>query len=169
MSRRKNAMLTASLSVILIAATALAFSSKASKMRSNALQRDLASIEKLHQQDVAATLAGDPKALANLWTEDAVRLEPGPAEIGRALISSHDEEQKTHHPEVKILTYAPEIKDVKVVDGWAFEWGYFNSSYRDSVAGPVKSFRGKLLRVVQRQRDGSWRFSRVMWNLAEEK
>src|SRR6266849_202125 len=64
---------------------------------------ELAGIEKLHQQDVAATLAGDPKALASLWTDDAVRLEPGPAEIGRALINTHDEEQKAKDPEVKII------------------------------------------------------------------
>jgi uncharacterized protein (TIGR02246 family) len=152
---------------LLFVSVALARIEVSPKLRSEGSGQDLAGIEKLHQQDVAATLAGDPKALANLWTEDAVRLEPGPAEIGRALIHTHDEEQKKEHPEVKILTYAPEIKDVKVVDGWAFEWGYFNSSYRDSVAGPAKSFRGKLLRVLQKQRDGSWRFSRVMWNLAE--
>jgi hypothetical protein len=43
----------------------------------NTETREQQMIEKLHQQDVAATLSGDPKALADLWTDDAVRLEPG--------------------------------------------------------------------------------------------
>jgi ketosteroid isomerase-like protein len=136
--------------------------------KTEARGQDMSGIEKLHQQDIAATLSGDLKALSELWTEDAVRLEPGGrAEIGKQLIYAEDEKEKEERPNVKILTYAPEIKDVKVVDGWAFEWGYFNSSYRDSPNGQPKSFRGKLLRVLQKQRNGSWKFARVMWNLAE--
>ena len=44
-------------------------------------------IETLHQQDIAATLAHDPQALADLFTEDAVLLEPDAAPlIGKAAI-----------------------------------------------------------------------------------
>ncbi len=39
--------------------------------------RDMAGIEKLHQQDIAATLSRDPVALTDLWTDDAVRLRSG--------------------------------------------------------------------------------------------
>ena len=43
---------------------------------------DLAAIEKLHQQDIAATLSRDPVALTDLWTDDAIRLGPGqPVEV----------------------------------------------------------------------------------------
>src|SRR5215471_9647421 len=136
--------------------------------QSSARARDLTEIEKLHHQDVAATVAGDPKALAELWAEDAVRLEPGPAEVGKKLITQHDSEMLQKSGAMKILTYAPEIKDVKIVDGWAFEWGYFNSTYRDNPNAPIKSFRAKLLRVLEKQKDGSWKFARVMWNPAEE-
>jgi uncharacterized protein (TIGR02246 family) len=130
--------------------------------------REQQMIEKLHQQDVAATLAGDPKALADLWTDDAVRLEPGgQAEFGKQLIRTQDEKQKAAHPEFKVLTYAPDIKEIKIVEGWAFEWGYFSSSYKDTPDGQAKSFRGKMLRVLRKQGDGSWKFARVMWNMAE--
>ena len=45
---------------------------------------DLAAIEKLRQQDIAATVARDPVALTDLWTDDAIRLGVGvPPEIGR--------------------------------------------------------------------------------------
>jgi ketosteroid isomerase-like protein len=137
-------------------------------VKSEAREQEMAGIEKLHQLDIAATLSGDPKALADLWTDDAVRLEPGGnAEIGKQIIRAKDEKDKAAHPEAGILSYVPEIKDLKIADRWAFEWGYFTGSYRDSPNGPTKNFRGKVLRVLQKQSDGSWKFSRVMWNLAE--
>ena len=156
--------------IFLLAGLALALIVVVTVMgQSSARARDLTEIEKLHHQDIAATVAGDPKALAELWADDAVRLEPGPAEVGKKLIVQHDAETMQKNGAMKILTYAPEIQDVKIVDGWAFEWGYFNSTYRESPTSLVKSFRGKLLRVLEKQKDGSWKFARVMWNPAEEK
>jgi len=32
---------------------------------------------------------------------------------------------------MKILSYEPEIKEVKIADGWAYEWGYFSSRYQE--------------------------------------
>jgi hypothetical protein len=37
-----------------------------------------ARIERLHQQDVAATLSGKADDLAALWDNDAVRIQPSP-------------------------------------------------------------------------------------------
>jgi uncharacterized protein (TIGR02246 family) len=139
------------------------------RRQSQAHDRDLAAVEELHRKDVAATLAGDPEALAELWTDDAVRLEHGsPAEVGKQLIYSNDKKQKAAHPDTAILSYEPEIVEIKFAGEWAFEWGYFNSSWKPSADSKVQSFRGKLLRILQRQRDGSWKFSHVAWNLAEE-
>jgi len=39
---------------------------------------DRAAIQKMRQQDIAATLSLDQVALAELWTDDAVRLGPVP-------------------------------------------------------------------------------------------
>lgn len=129
--------------------------------------QDRAAIEKLHRQDVAATLSGDPAALGELWTEDAVRLQQGSeADIGKRAIRAADEHERSAHPEAKIVRYVPEIRDLTISDGWAFEWGYFAGSYREA-GGAEKPFRAKLLRVLKRQGDGSWRFARVMWNTSE--
>ena len=46
-------------------------------LRTDPHAADLAAIEKLHQEDIAVTLTQDPKGLADLWTEDAVRFVPG--------------------------------------------------------------------------------------------
>jgi len=105
---------------------------------------DTRAIEKLHQKDVEATLSSDPRALTDLFTDDAVLLEP---------------------PNSKVLSYRPEIKSLEVVDGWAFEWTHFDASFQESAGSDVKSFRGKSLRVLKREPDGSWTFARVMWTL----
>jgi ketosteroid isomerase-like protein len=54
------------------------------------------------------------------------------------------------------------LKDLQIVDGWAFEWGTFEVRFRDSEHGSEKTLRGKILRVLRRQNDGSWKFARVM-------
>jgi uncharacterized protein (TIGR02246 family) len=127
---------------------------------------DTRAIEKLHQKDVEATLSGDPTALADLFTDDAVLLEPGsPAVVGKNAILKKNEEEKAAHPNSKVLSYSPEIKSLEVVDGWAFEWTHFDASFQESAGLDVKSFHGKGLRVLKREPDGSWKFARVMWNL----
>jgi len=126
---------------------------------------DTRAIEKLHQKDVEATLSGDPMALADLFTDDAVLLEPGsPAVVGKSAILKKNEEEKAAHPNSKVLSYRPEIKSLEVVNSWAFEWTHFDASIQES-AGSDMSFRGKGLRVLKREPDGSWKFARVMWNL----
>lgn len=126
-------------------------------------------IEKLHQQDVAATLAHDPQALADLFTDDAVLLEPSsPPVIGEQAILAENKKGEAEHPHMKVLSYKPDIKDIQIVDGIAYEWDYFDASFSESGKGDdVQTFRGKSLRILKRQPDGSWKFARVMWNLAE--
>ena len=127
---------------------------------------DTRAIEKLHQKDVEATLSSDPRALTDLFTDDAVLLEPGsPAVVGKSAILKKKEEEKAAHPNSKVLSYRPEIKSLEVVDGWAFEWTHFDASLQESAGLDVKSFRGKSLRLLKREPDGSWKFARVMWNL----
>jgi len=56
------------------------------------------------------------------------------------------------------VCYHAEIKDLQIAGDWAFEWGYF--SYKKSAN--IKPGRGKVLRVIKRQPDGSWKFARVI-------
>ena len=117
-------------------------------------QKAQTAIEQLHQQDVEATLSGKADDLAKLWDSDAVRIGlGGPVEIGKAMIYATDKRE-----EAPSLCYKPEIKDLQIAGDWAFEWGYF--SYKQSANS--KAGRGKVLRVIKRQPDGSWKFTRVM-------
>jgi len=126
-------------------------------------QSDRAGIERLHQQDVQATLSAKADELAKLWDNEAVRLqEGGPAEVGRAAIYSDDKRWEASASRGQPRSYNAEVKDLQIVGDWAFEWGYFTASYKEAATGKTVNLRGKQLRVLKRQSDGSWRFARVM-------
>jgi len=125
--------------------------------------QDMAEIEKLHRLDVTATLSRDTGALTDLWTDDAVRLGPGaPADIGKEAIRATNERQKAATPELRVLSYVPETKDVTVIGDWAFYWGYFTASYVESSGGEEKRIRAKVLAVLRKQPDGTWKCARGM-------
>jgi uncharacterized protein (TIGR02246 family) len=124
---------------------------------------DRAAIERLHQQDIAATLADDADQLAKLWDEDAVRLQSGsPPEVGKAAIYESDKHWQSNRKGGHTLSYKPEIKNLRIANDWAFEWGTFEVRYRVWQGGKEKTVRGTMLRVLKKQSDGSWKFARVM-------
>ena len=125
-------------------------------------EADRAAFETLYQQDIAATLSRDVVALTDYWTDDAVRMGPGPpAQVGKPAIREANKRWSAL-PNVKVLTYVPELKDLTILDGWAVEWRNFAGSYVDSPGGQPKQTRGTLLAVYKRLPDGSWKAFRAM-------
>ena len=123
-------------------------------------EEDMAGIERLRQQDIAATLSLDPAALTDLWTDDAVRLSPGQqAEVGKQAIRKTNERWSAR-PGFKVLSYVPETKDLTMLDGWAVEWGNFTASYIEAAGGEVEQIGGNRLMVLKRLSDGSWKYFR---------
>ncbi len=127
---------------------------------------DLAAIEKLRQQDIAATIARDPVALTDFWTEDAIRLGVGaPPEIGKQTIRASNERQ-TANKNFKVLSYIPETKDFTFLDGgWAVEWRTYTGSYIDSPGGEAKHVGGTVLMVLKKLPDGSWKSFRALGSI----
>jgi uncharacterized protein (TIGR02246 family) len=121
-------------------------------------------IEKLHQADVAATLARDVETLTALWDADAVLLQPGqPAIAGKSAFREFIKQSFAKSPSGKVLKYVPDIRDVQVAGDVAYEWGYFDSTFRPSDQEQTVSFRAKFVRVLKQQPDGNRRFTRVIW------
>jgi ketosteroid isomerase-like protein len=126
---------------------------------------DLREIEKLHDLDIAETLSGDQVALSTGWTDDIVVLEQGEEPgVGRQAILAARARRSAAMPGFRVVTYVPEIKNVTIADGWAFEWGLFTASFIQASGGQETPFRGKLLRVLKKQADGSWKVAIGMWN-----
>ena len=126
---------------------------------------DLREIEKLHSLDVAATLSGDQVALSTGWTDDVVLLQQGeePA-MGRQEILAARERKSAAQPGFRVTSYVPQIKDVTITDAWAFEWGIFTATFVQAAGGEEMPLRGKLLRVLRKQADGSWKVAIGTWN-----
>ncbi len=124
---------------------------------------DLAAIEKLRQQDIAATYARDAAALTDYWADDAIRLGVGaPPDVGKNAIRASNERQ-TANKDFKVLSYVPEIKDFAFLDGgFAVEWRTFTGSYVDSPGGEAKQVRGTVLLVMKKLPDGSWKCFRAL-------
>ena len=126
-------------------------------------EKEMAAIQNFIKQDIAATLSQDQTALAELWTNDGVRLGPGaPVDIGKAAIRATNERNKAARPGLRAISYVPEVKDVTITGDWAFYWGYFTASYVESAGGEEKRIRAKVLAVLRKQPDGSWKCARGM-------
>ncbi len=123
-----------------------------------------AGIENLHKADVAATVARDADALTALWDDDAVLLQPGsPPIIGKVAFHEFMKQALAKSSSVQVVKYVPDIRDVQVAGDVAYEWGYFDAAQKSPGQHEPVNLRAKLLRVMKRQLDGSWKFTRVMW------
>jgi uncharacterized protein (TIGR02246 family) len=123
----------------------------------------LAAIRELHAKDIEASKARDFDTLLSLWTEDGVLLEPGKEPtIGIEAIQAYMEKQKEVSKTYKIIKYEHRWEEIKVIGGWAFEWGYFDAAAEMIGTGEVIEQKGKLLRLLKKQKDGSWKAARVI-------
>jgi ketosteroid isomerase-like protein len=124
---------------------------------------DLAAIEKTRQQDIAATLARDPAALTDLWTDDAIRIGVGqPADVGKQAIRATNERHAANR-NFEVLSYVSETKDRTLLEGgWAVEWRTFTASVREAPGAEAKEIRGTVLMVLKKLPDGSWKCFRGM-------
>jgi uncharacterized protein (TIGR02246 family) len=123
----------------------------------SSLENDLRAIEAVNQRDVQFALAGDASMMMSQWTDDFVLLPPaGPILRGRRVIA--EAFQGIESPE--IVEYVLDIQEVKVLGDHAFEWGTYRYSVRPRAGGETVRTGGKLMRILQRQPDGSWKMYR---------
>ena len=151
--------------MLFVIAMLVAGASSAPQATHPSVEQDMKGIERLHEQDKDATLADSADQLAKLWDKDAVRFHAErPAEIGAAVIYADDKQWEMSSGRERSLCYDLEIQDIQIAGDWAFEWGYFSG--KSAKSDKVSIFYGKGMRVMKRQRDGTWRFARVMSLLA---
>ena len=119
---------------------------------------DRAAIQKLRQEDIAATFSRDPVALTAYYTDDAVRLGPAPpAEVGKQVIFESNQRQ-TANKDFKVLSYIPAYKELIFLNGaWAVEWRPFTGSFITSPGGAPVHARGRVLIVYKKIPDGNWK------------
>ena len=123
----------------------------------SSLDNDLRAIDGINQRDVQFALAGDAAMMMSQWTDDFVLLQhAGPIMRGREVIA--EAFRGMQRPE--ILEYVLDIQEVKVLGDHAFQWGTYDYSLRPHAGGEIVRTSGKLMRILQRQPDGSWKMHR---------
>jgi uncharacterized protein (TIGR02246 family) len=123
------------------------------------LEADLRAIEGINQRDVQYALAGDKAKMMSQWTDDFVLLPPaGPVLRGRSVIA----QALSGGEDPEILEYALDIQEVKVLGDHAYQWGTYHYLVRPRAGGASVRTAGKLMRILKRQSDGSWKMYRGM-------
>jgi ketosteroid isomerase-like protein len=120
-------------------------------------------IEALRRRDEAASKAYDVKALAELWTADAVALPPGgPVKRGPELRRGLEKMAEVARG-TEVLEYREVFEETLVFGDTAVEWGHIEGSERDRSTGKVTTSRFHLMRILKRVEDGSWRVHRSIF------
>jgi uncharacterized protein (TIGR02246 family) len=123
----------------------------------SSLEADLHAIELVNQRDVQFALANDATAMMSQWTDDFVLLPAaGPIMRGRHAIA--EAFRGVENPE--IVDSVLDIQEVKVLGDHAYQWGTYHYSVRRRRGGETVRTSGKLMRILQRQPDGSWKMYR---------
>jgi len=127
------------------------------------LEADRRAIEALNEHDVKAALRSDLDAIVSQWSDDFVILPPaGPIVRGKSANAAAAERGRAQMQAFIPVDYVVNFEEITIAGDYAFEWGTYRSAMRRRAGGEVMSYSGKLLRILQRQPDGSWRMHRTM-------
>ena len=127
------------------------------------LEADLRAIEALNQHDVRAALASDTEAIVSQWTDDFVVLPPVGAIVrGRSANAAAVEQGKEQLQAFMPIDYVVDFEEIKVTGEYAFEWGTYRGTTRPRAGASDLTYSGKLMRILQRQPDGTWKMHRTI-------
>lgn len=127
--------------------------------------KDMEAITQLHQRDMQASKTWDVETLVSLWTDDIVALpEGGKPIIGKEANRASLLKLREQSQGLEITDYKLTFNEVKILGDWAFEWGKFEGVVKPAAGGEPESSSGKVMRILRRQPDGSWKVARTMYN-----
>jgi ketosteroid isomerase-like protein len=125
---------------------------------------DLAAIDSLHAVDMRAVLAGDTATLMSIWTDDVVSLPPDkPIAVGRARNAEQLRAGMAESRDYTPLEYVLEFQTTELLGNHAVEWGTYRGKAKSKVDNSVIAYSGKVMRVLRRSPNGSWRVARTMF------
>jgi ketosteroid isomerase-like protein len=122
------------------------------------VENDLRAIRALNQRDIEAVLASDTDAIMSQWSDEFVVLPPaGPIVRGRAANAEIVKKGVEQLRAVQPLEFVADFEEIKVLGDYALEWGTYRGTSRPRAGGDAVSYSGKLMHILQRQPDGSWK------------
>ena len=128
---------------------------------STRIEADVEAIKRVSVDLIDAFNAGDVSAAVALVMDDAVDLPPNrPAVIGKEAIRSFLQSDLDQFS----MDFADEIVEIEVAGDLAVIWSNYTVTLTPKDDGESIESNGKWLKVLKRQPDGSWKFSRNIWN-----
>lgn len=124
-------------------------------------EADVAAIETLRADFVAAYNAEDVEKLVSLFTADAIRMPPDvPA------LSGSEELQGDFSRQFEMADFEVSIAtdETGIAGDWAFARGTYGVKITSAEGGDPVEYTGKWINVMQRQADGSWKISHNIFN-----
>jgi uncharacterized protein (TIGR02246 family) len=124
-------------------------------------EADAAVIRAQTDQFLAAWNAADVTGFSDMYTDDAVQLQPdGPATAGRvAILQTFTDYFNEFDAEQTAVT-----EEVEVFGDIGYSRGTWSLTQTPKAGGDVQARNGKWSNVQRRQADGSWKVWRWMWN-----
>ena len=123
-------------------------------------EADLRAIEAINRRDMQFALANDSDKMMSQWTDDIVLLPPaGPIVRGR---SASAEVLLGAASTFEVVEWVFDVQEVKILGDHAFQWGTYHGSVRPRAGGEAVRSSGKVMRILQRQPDGSWKIYRTI-------
>ena len=132
----------------------------AAKAQSTSSQE--AAIKQVADAYVKATLAGDAKAIAALYTEDAVEMPPNvPSVKGRAAIEQYY--MKLFSGDTKVGQFALTHLESRAVGDTGYDVGTYKQSMNPPGQTTASSDTGKYV-VILRRSQGAWKVAYAIYN-----
>ncbi len=121
-----------------------------------------AAIKAVGDAYVKASLAGDAKAIAALYTEDAVEMPPNQPSIkGRAAIQKYYEAQFASG--MKMTSFAITHLETRAMGDSGFDVGTYQQSVTPPSPGTPVSESGKYT-VIMKQQGGAWKVAYAIYS-----
>ena len=129
---------------------------------------DIANIEALRRRDVAASMSGEIENLKSLMDKQCIVLPPdSEPESGQAFLDRAADSSKDAKSQEQILELTQDWDELQLFGDFAYERGIVSYTVRDVDGGIVRETQ-RLMRILRRQDDGSWRVYRATWHQPQE-
>jgi len=123
---------------------------------------DTAAVNAVREAWMAAFNAADSDALANFYTEDAIRMASGaPTVTGRAAIRQYLADQFAMGTTTSVIR----SDELQLMGDWAFDRGTFTGTMTPSGGGDAVTVEGRYVVILRKQTDGSWKLARAIDNI----
>jgi ketosteroid isomerase-like protein len=127
------------------------------------------SLDAFNQQFTSACQKMDNPAAAGLWTDYGADLLPGMQPmVGKAKISDWLNSLTPQLAGAKMIYCTVDWKDVQIHGDIAYEWGINRQKIEFPAPRGAFENEGKILLILKRQGDGSWRIALESWNASPQ-